>query len=105
MNGRVLKVDSLAIGSTAIGYRMDPFNRKTLFITRTGERTFTAFDSICTHRGGELALKEGVLLCNLHAAQFDAQSGAVLSPPASIPLTPGNIEIVDEILYWVPVDQ
>ncbi len=105
VNGQILKVDSIAIGGTAIGVRIEPFVRNTVFVTRTGQRSFVAFDSVCTHRGGALALKGGVLVCNLHAAQFDARSGDVLNPPATVPLTPGDIEIVDEILYWIPLDQ
>lgn len=105
VNGQILKVDSIAIGGTAIGVRIEPFVRNTVFVTRTGQRSFVAFDSVCTHRGGALALKGEVLVCNLHAAQFDARSGAVLHPPATVPLTPGDIEIVDEILYWIPLDQ
>jgi 3-phenylpropionate/trans-cinnamate dioxygenase ferredoxin subunit len=48
-----------------------------------------ALQGYCTHEelpldGGEI--DDGVLTCEWHGAQFDVRTGAVCSPPASIPL-------------------
>jgi nitrite reductase/ring-hydroxylating ferredoxin subunit len=48
-----------------------------------------AFQGECSHEalpldGGEI--EDGVLTCEWHGAQFDIRTGAVCSPPASVPL-------------------
>jgi nitrite reductase/ring-hydroxylating ferredoxin subunit len=48
-----------------------------------------AFQGLCSHEalpldGGEV--EDGILTCEWHGAQFDARTGAVCSPPASVPL-------------------
>ena len=61
--------------------------RKVLVYNVNGE--YYATDEQCTHR--ECSLAEGNFLgqsvtCPCHLAKFDVTTGAVLSPPATIPL-------------------
>jgi 3-phenylpropionate/trans-cinnamate dioxygenase ferredoxin subunit len=51
--------------------------------------TFYAFDDTCTHE--ECSLAEGDLAgttvtCMCHGAEFDVRTGAVLAPPAFVPV-------------------
>jgi nitrite reductase/ring-hydroxylating ferredoxin subunit len=52
--------------------------------------TYYAFDDACTHEQCSLA-EEGeltgtTLTCTCHGSQFDVRTGAVLAPPATIPV-------------------
>ena len=50
---------------------------------------FYAFDDECTHEQCSLAegdLAGTTLTCMCHGAEFDVRSGAVLAPPAVIPI-------------------
>jgi nitrite reductase/ring-hydroxylating ferredoxin subunit len=58
-----------------------------------------ALQGICTHEelpldGGEV--EDGVLTCEWHGAQFDVRSGAVCSPPASVPLRGYDTRVDEE---------
>jgi len=51
--------------------------------------TFHAFDDTCTHEDCSLAegeLARTVVTCPCHFAEFDIRTGAVLAPPATVPL-------------------
>ena len=62
-----------------------------------------AIDDTCTHRGGSLAegeLKDGIVTCPWHGAQFNVKNGQVLRPPAlrsvssyPVRITDGAIEV------------
>jgi nitrite reductase/ring-hydroxylating ferredoxin subunit len=58
----------------------------------------TAMSGYCTHQGCALALTEdGVELdCPCHGSAFDATTGDVLSGPASVALSPVEIEVTDD---------
>ena len=48
-----------------------------------------AFDDTCTHEQCSLAegvLEGNVVTCACHGAEFDVTTGAVVAPPATIPL-------------------
>jgi 3-phenylpropionate/trans-cinnamate dioxygenase ferredoxin component len=52
--------------------------------------TFYAFDDACTHEQCSLA-EEGelagtTLTCMCHGSEFDVRTGAVLAPPATLPV-------------------
>jgi nitrite reductase/ring-hydroxylating ferredoxin subunit len=58
-----------------------------------------ALQGYCTHEqlpldGGEV--EDGILTCEWHGARFDIRTGAVCSPPASIPLRGFPTRIDDE---------
>ena len=51
--------------------------------------TFHAFDDTCTHEDCSLAdgdLDQHKVICPCHFAEFDVRTGAVLAPPATVPL-------------------
>ena len=51
--------------------------------------TFHAFDDTCTHEDCSLAdgdLERHKIICPCHFAEFDIRTGAVLAPPATVPL-------------------
>jgi nitrite reductase/ring-hydroxylating ferredoxin subunit len=51
--------------------------------------TFYAFDDTCTHEQCSLAdgdLSGTTVTCMCHGAQFDVRTGAVLAPPAVLPV-------------------
>jgi 3-phenylpropionate/trans-cinnamate dioxygenase ferredoxin subunit len=58
-----------------------------------------ALQGICTHEelpldGGEV--EDGVLTCEWHGARFDVRTGAVCSPPASVPLRGYDTRVDEE---------
>lgn len=51
--------------------------------------TLYAFDDVCTHRQCSLAegeLEGTTVTCPCHGSQFDVRTGAVLTPPATVPV-------------------
>jgi len=65
-----------------------------------------ALQGICTHEelpldGGEV--EDGRLTCEWHGAQFDIRTGAVCSPPASIPLRGYDTRVDDEGRVFVTI--
>jgi Rieske Fe-S protein len=57
-------------------------------VTRSGE-TVHGFSAVCTHEGCTVgSVERGVILCPCHGSQFDAQTGAVVTGPATRPLAP-----------------
>ena len=51
---------------------------------------YHALDDVCTHDGGPLAegtIEDHVIECPRHGARFDIRTGAVLSMPATAPVT------------------
>jgi nitrite reductase/ring-hydroxylating ferredoxin subunit len=68
--------------------------RRVLLYNIDGE--FYATDEQCTHR--QCSLEEGQLAsktitCPCHAARFDVTTGAVLKPPATIPLPTHPVKV------------
>ncbi len=50
---------------------------------------FYAIDNVCTHAGGPLGrgtLAGTVVTCPIHESRFDITSGAVIGPPARLPV-------------------
>ena len=65
-----------------------------------------ALQGMCSHEelpldGGEV--EDGVLTCEWHGAQFDVRTGAVCSPPASIPLRAYDTRVDDEGRVFVTI--
>lgn len=64
---------------------------------------FHAIEDICTHDGGELAGGEidgFAVECPRHGARFDVRTGAVLAPPAVVPVAVMALR-VDADGLWV----
>jgi 3-phenylpropionate/trans-cinnamate dioxygenase ferredoxin component len=71
-------------------------------LIRSGDRLF-ACERYCTHE--EFPLEFGqlsgtILRCTYHGAEFDLESGAVVSPPATRPLAiyPARVEAGDVLV-------
>ena len=64
--------------------------------------TYYAFDDECTHEQCSLAegdLAGTTLTCMCHGAEFDVRSGAVLSPPAVVPIRVYRTRVEGDALY------
>ncbi len=66
-----------------------------VLLARVGGEVY-AVSGICTHQETDLALGfliEDRVVCPLHLSQFDLKTGAVLNPPATVPLKRFNVKI------------
>jgi 3-phenylpropionate/trans-cinnamate dioxygenase ferredoxin subunit len=66
-----------------------------------------ALQGYCTHEelpldGGEI--EDGVLTCEWHGARFEVRTGAVCSPPASVPLRGFDTRVDDDGRIYVTID-
>lgn len=65
--------------------------------------SYFALDDICSHEhcslSGEGFLDNTTIICGCHGAQFNAQSGKVLSPPATSNLNTYKVVIKEENIY------
>ena len=64
--------------------------------------TYYAFDDACTHEQCSLA-EEGelagtTLTCTCHGSEFDVRTGAVLAPPATLPVKTYRTRVEDDAL-------
>jgi nitrite reductase/ring-hydroxylating ferredoxin subunit len=62
---------------------------------------YYAFDDECTHEQCSLAegdLAGSTVTCMCHGAEFDVRSGAVLAPPAVLPVTVYRTRVVGDAL-------
>jgi nitrite reductase/ring-hydroxylating ferredoxin subunit len=67
------------------------------------EGMFHAFPNKCTHAGGPLGrgkLTGSVMQCPWHGSKFDMNTGAVVGPPAKIPMAPFDVK-VEGTTIWV----
>jgi nitrite reductase/ring-hydroxylating ferredoxin subunit len=64
--------------------------------------TYYAFDDACTHEQCSLAegdLEGTKVICMCHGAEFDVRTGAVLAPPATVPLKTYPVRLTDDTLH------
>ena len=64
--------------------------------------TYYAFDDACTHEQCSLAegdLEGTKVICMCHGAEFDVRTGAVLAPPATVPLKTYPVRVADDTLH------
>lgn len=62
---------------------------------------FFAIAGKCTHAGGQLGegeLEGDVIECPRHGAQFNVRTGAVVGPPADVPVATYRVEVRDDII-------
>lgn len=63
--------------------------------------TFYAFDDVCTHRQCSLSdgdLEGRAVTCPCHGSRFDVITGAVLNPPAVVPVRTYAIRVADDAI-------
>lgn len=63
---------------------------------------FHAVEDTCTHDGGDLAggcIDGHVVECPRHGARFDLRTGAVLAPPAVVPIAVMLVRVEDEAIW------
>ncbi len=74
-------------------------------LVRAGDGCFYALRDNCTHEDYPLSdgeLDDFTVECARHGSRFDIRSGAVLNPPAVIPVETLPVEIVDgDVAVWV----
>jgi len=67
-------------------------------LVRSGDEV-RAFSSTCTHQGCTIdGVTDGVITCPCHGSTFDAATGDVVTGPATQPLDPVQIEVVDGVV-------
>ncbi|MBC6941448.1 MAG: non-heme iron oxygenase ferredoxin subunit [Xanthomonadales bacterium] len=61
-----------------------------------------AIEDVCTHDGGELTggvIEGRQIECPRHGARFDIMTGAVLRPPATVPIATFPVRVEDGVVY------
>jgi 3-phenylpropionate/trans-cinnamate dioxygenase ferredoxin subunit len=97
----VLDADALEIGRV-VRIEVDGTG---MCVAHTTDGEFYAFSDICSHEDEPLV--EGVLdgaeiECPTHSSIFDLRTGAVLGPPARVPIRTYPVSIADGVLYVDP---
>ena len=62
---------------------------------------FYAFDDVCTHKQCSLSdgeLEGRAVTCPCHGSRFDVITGAVLNPPAVVPVRTYGIRVDDDVI-------
>lgn len=74
-------------------------SKPAVVITRTGSEVH-AFSAVCTHQGCHVdKVSGGTIRCPCHGSRFDANTGVVVSGPASSPLPPVAVTVRDGQVY------
>jgi Rieske Fe-S protein len=69
-------------------------------LSRSPSGDVRGFSAICTHQGCTVgSVQGGQILCPCHGSRFDAQTGAVISGPARLPLTPVPVVVQNGGVY------
>lgn len=65
-------------------------------VTQPVEGEVVAFATVCPHRGCQVrAVAAGTINCFCHGSRFRIADGAVVGGPATQPLTPVPVRVVD----------
>ncbi|GAA4667703.1 hypothetical protein GCM10023225_36250 [Kineococcus glutinatus] len=68
---------------------------RSIVVAQPSAGTVVAFDAACTHQGCPVQPQGDQLICNCHRSLFDAFTGAALRGPATEPLAPLAVRVVD----------
>lgn len=74
---------------------------QTIAVCKIGD-DYYAFPDTCTHEEWPLSesyMNEGLIICSLHGAAFDPQTGACRRGPATDPLIPYTVRQQDDTLF------
>ncbi|MFI2510747.1 Rieske (2Fe-2S) protein [Streptomyces sp. NPDC018972] len=72
-------------------------------VSRSGDGTLKAYNTVCTHAGCPINKLEGTkLICPCHGSEFDATTGKVLREPAVAPLKTLAVEVENGTLVARP---
>ena len=67
-----------------------------IVLTRESGNTVHGFSAICTHQGCLVSkVSGGQISCPCHGSVFDANTGAVINGPATAPLPPVRVSVVN----------
>jgi len=94
-NGRRLApVDAVPVGGGVV------LSGAHVVLTRDSGGALHAFSAICTHQGCTVSsVRDGEISCPCHGSKFNANTGAVVTGPASRPLPPVSVQIVSGVVY------
>jgi Rieske Fe-S protein len=71
-----------------------------IVLTRTSTGDVRAFSAVCTHQGCKMdRIADGKIDCPCHGSQFDANTGAVITGPASSALKAIPVEVREGSIY------
>ncbi len=88
----VAKTSELPAGTKKMVFVGD----KKIMIANAGGQYF-AMDNACSHAGCSLAAEgmvtDGTITCGCHGSQFDLTTGAVVGPPAVVPMQVYKVKI------------
>lgn len=71
-----------------------------IVLTRTSSGDLHAFSAVCTHQGCKVdKIASGTIDCPCHGSQFDANTGEVVTGPASSGLKSIPVEIREGSIY------
>ncbi len=80
----------------------DPSDGSPDILIRESDNSIKAFSAVCTHSGCTVGYQGGVIFCPCHGAQYDAQTGQVISGPAPSGLSPKKVLEAGGQIYAVP---
>ncbi len=92
-----VKVSELEEGT----FRSLELNGTRVLVSKIGG-VVSAVSGTCTHEDTDLGLGfllEERVVCPLHLSQFDLRTGAVMNPPATVPLRRFNVKIEGETIF------
>lgn len=70
------------------------FSNAGVVVSQPSAGTYKAFSAVCTHAGCLVdQVQNGVVSCPCHGSQFNADTGAVVTGPASAPLAAVQVKV------------
>jgi thiosulfate dehydrogenase (quinone) large subunit len=80
----------------------DPGTGQPDIVIREASGTLVAHSAVCTHAGCTVGYQGGQIVCPCHGSVFDAQTGAVITGPATRPLASRRVIERDGLIYALP---
>ncbi len=72
------------------------FDDLQVVVTQPEAGTYKGFSAICTHLGCTVSdVSNNQINCRCHGSVFSAEDGSVINGPASAPLAPAEVSVVD----------